>query len=254
MRSDYPQDTILGSHIRMLHSNIVNDEYKLSILLPPGYDASKQAYPTLYVLDAPIFFGPAAMNILLREGNVPEMIVVGIGKQINNLEEWWPVRWRDYSSVTVSSEPTSGSAVAFLGFIEQELIPLIDAEYRTQRNERTIWGQSLGGIFALRGMFGKADLFNRYIITAPSFVYKGETLLDYESALAAVSFTSEVRLFVSIGSLDETFGPYVEAFMSALSAGTIPNLKIQTSVLDGFTHTASAIPGFFQGLDAVFSL
>jgi predicted alpha/beta superfamily hydrolase len=254
MRSDYPQDTILGSHIRTLYSNIVNDEYKLSIWLPLSYDESKQTYPTLYVLDSPVFFGPAALNVLLREGNVPEMIVVGIGKQISNLDEWWPIRWRDYSSVKVSSEPTSGSAAAFLGFIEQELIPFIEAEYRTQRNERTIWGQSLSGIFALSVMFGKANLFNRYIITAPSFVYERETLLDYDSALAAISFTAEVRLFVSVGSLDETFGPYVEEFMSSLFAIKIPNLKFQTSVLDGFTHTASAVPGFIQGLEAVFSL
>lgn len=57
MKSDYPPATILGSHTRLLPSTIVDDEYELSIWLPLSYEASKQAYPTLYVLDPPIFFG-----------------------------------------------------------------------------------------------------------------------------------------------------------------------------------------------------
>jgi predicted alpha/beta superfamily hydrolase len=254
MRSDYPQAEILGSHIRTLYSNRVDDEYELSIWLPLSYDTSKQDYPALYVLDSPYFFGTAVFGAAAQnlDGNVPEMIVVGIGKHINDFDEWPPFRARDYAPVALSGRPDSGHAATFLSFLDRELIPFVDTNYRTQRNDRTIWGHSLSGIFVLYLMFNRAKLFNRYIATSPAFVLEGETLLDPRLATTN-PIASKARLFVSVGSSDQEFGPNIATFVSAMSASDIPDLTFLTSVLDGFGHSAAALPGFFQGLVAVFS-
>lgn len=37
MNKNHPPATLLYTHTRMLHSNIVDDDYELSIWLPPGY-------------------------------------------------------------------------------------------------------------------------------------------------------------------------------------------------------------------------
>ncbi len=117
MKSDYPTATILGSHTRRLRSDIVDDEYELSIWLPPSYATSEKTYPILCVLDSSMTFGSAALGALLQSwgvNNVPEMIVVGIGKRISSLEEWWPVRQRDYAPIVLPSDSASGHAANYL--------------------------------------------------------------------------------------------------------------------------------------------
>lgn len=258
MKPDYPPAMILGSHARLLPSTIVDDEYELSIWLPPSYESSEQAYPTLYVLDAPIFFGSMVWNAFIQnvDTDVPEMVVVGIGKRMKSLDEWWSIRARDYSPVAFPEIPGSGQAEAFLSFIEQELIPFVDTNYRTQRDDRILWGQSLGGSFAIYTMFSKRNLFNRYIMSGTSFssADNSQTIFDYEHALDTVSLTSEVSLFISVGSLDQDYGPEGEAFMKTLSEKEIPNLKFRTMIFEGLGHTAAAVPGFIYGIEAVYAL
>ena len=108
-------------------------------------------YPTLYLLDSPFGFGFAVPVVLgyMWDGMVPEMIVVGIGKQIDSYDGWWPIRGRDYSPVVLPSQPGSGQAAAFLKFVETELVPFIDSNFRTAPDNRVLWGHSLAGAFVL---------------------------------------------------------------------------------------------------------
>jgi predicted alpha/beta superfamily hydrolase len=254
MNTNYPPATLLYTHTRTLHSNIVHDDYELSIWLPPGYESSDKAYPTLYVLDAPFLYGPTVWSAFIQsiDADVPEMIVVGIGRKMENLDAWWSIRWRDYSLISMPDEPGSGHGETFLKFIGQELIPFIDANYCTQSDDRILWGESMSGSYTVSVMFSQTNLFNRYIASAPSFYDRGQTLFDFERALATGSFASEVRLFVCVGELDKTYGPGAQAFMKALAEKQIPNLKFRTMIFEGLGHTAAAIPGFVYGIEAVY--
>ena len=256
MSTDYPPATILGTHTRMLHSNIANDDYELSIWLPSSYYSSKEAYPVLYVLDSPAFFGSSAWNILFQnwDADIPEIIVIGVGKQITNLDEWSQIRNRDYALVPRPDSPGSGQGENFLEFIGQELIPFIDENYRTQPGDRIILGQSMSGSFAIHALFSQPNLFSRCIATAPSFVDSGDVLVDYKQALSTASFPSEVRLFISIVSLDHTYSPQAEAFAAAVAAKDIPNLMFQKKTIEGLGHTAAAMPGFLYGIEAVYKM
>jgi len=256
MNTNYPPATLLYTHTRMLHSNIVDDDFELSIWLPHSYDSSVQSYPILYVLDAPFLFGPTIWTNWFQtlDADVPEMIVVGIGKRMKSLDEWWSIRWHDYSLVEMPDEPGSGHGNDFLEFIRQELIPFIDSNYRTQPDDRILWGESMSGSYTVSVMFSQTNLFNRYIASAPSFYDRGQTLFDFENALASTSFVSEVQLFVCVGELDKIYGPGAQAFMNALAKKQIPNLKFRTMIFEGLGHTAAAIPGFVYGIEAVYKM
>jgi len=45
-------DTITAVKYEKIYSKILNEERKLIIHLPPGYEKTSQAYPVLYLLDA----------------------------------------------------------------------------------------------------------------------------------------------------------------------------------------------------------
>lgn len=255
MNTNHSPATILGSHTRLLYSSFVDDEYELSIWLPPSYETSEQEYPTLYVFDSPAFFSSCVWNSLFQnwEASVPELIVVGIGKRLSSFDEWWPIRDRDYALVPRST-PDSGRGEDFLKFIGQELIPFIDENYRTNPEDRILYGQSLSGSFAIYALFSQPNLFSRCIATAPAFVDSGQILFDYEQALATATFPSEVCLFISISSQDPAYGPGAEAFAVAISAKEIPNLKFQKMTIEGLGHTPAAMPGFLYGIEAVYTM
>lgn len=254
MNSNYPPATIMGAHTRMLASRFVEQEYELSIWVPFDYEQSDKNYPTLYVLDAPIYFGGAAYITMCNnwDGVIPEMIVVGVGAQVNNWEEWDPLRDRDLVSVEIPGRPWSGHADNFIQFVEHELLPFVESNYRTQRDDRVIWGHSSGATFALKLMFHKTHLFHRIIATSPSFEHSGRTIYDYQEDLARNSFSSKVRLFVSVGSLENTYSARAKDLMQDLAERNIKNLELHTMILDGFDHIAANFPGFIYGLRAVY--
>lgn len=255
MGKSYPEATIMGTHVRKLYSNFVDFEYELSIWLPFNYDESDNDYPTLYVLDGPIYFGGASYIAMCNswDGVIPEMIVVGIGAKVKNWDDWDPLRDRDLVSVEIPGRPWSGHADDFLKFVDQELLPFIDSNYRTNKDDRVIWGHSLGATFALNVMFNKTYLFKRYIATSPSFVHSGKPIYDYQKDLAINSLDSEVRLFVSVGSLETTYSAKAQPFMHALAERNLQNLKLDTMILDGFDHIAANFQGFIYGLRAVYA-
>ena len=64
--------------------------------------------------------------------------------------------------------------------IEKELQPYIETKYKTN-NDKTIIGQSLGGLFATEVLLKKPTLFNKYIIISPSLWWDNGSLLNQNS-------------------------------------------------------------------------
>lgn len=152
-----------------IKSEVLGEERAILVRTPAGYEVGKQRFPVLYLTDGDghIAHTSATIEFLARNGRMPEMIVVGI---VNT------DRTRDLSPTRASMTrpdggqqefPTSGGANNFLKFIETELIPKIESQYRTQPF-RVLAGHSFGGLFALHAFLTKTELFNGYIAVSPT--------------------------------------------------------------------------------------
>jgi predicted alpha/beta superfamily hydrolase len=70
--------------------------------------------------------------------------------------------------------PVVGGSAAFRRFIRSELMPAVDARYRTT-GESAVVGESLAGLFVMETLFLEPDLFDTYIAFDPSLWWnKGE--------------------------------------------------------------------------------
>ena len=84
--TEHPPFTIQNTNVVKIKSKNVDQEFELSISLPPSYSKTDNNYPVLYLLDSNYQFVTVTgvvkfLNELGSWNNihVPEMIIVGIG-------------------------------------------------------------------------------------------------------------------------------------------------------------------------------
>jgi len=133
MNNSYPRKGLFDTEERTLFCSTVGRDYHLSVALPESYATSNQAYPVLYLLDGDLLFGMAAGLTPTAHWcwGTPELIVVGISYDMESYEQWGQLRERDFKIPEVQDAPADSAANLFLQALMQEMVPFIEANYRT---------------------------------------------------------------------------------------------------------------------------
>ncbi len=156
-------------------------DQRLSIWLPPGYDAGERRYPVLYMHDGhnlfdvknsnfnKIWAADTAMLAAVQTGKVEPHIIIGI----------WapgPDRYRQYlprsaydaapPAVRAHMDTTAGGAVVsdrYLAWIAGPLKAWVDASFRTRtgRDDTAIVGSSMGGLMSCYAFLEAPKVFGR---------------------------------------------------------------------------------------------
>lgn len=162
-----------------LQSKELNEKRTLNIYLPEGYDAKDTAkYPVIYLLDGSAdedfihIAGLVQFNSFEWVRQVPKSIVVGIATVDRRRDFTYPTA----IEADKKRYPTTGHSDKFISFIEKELQPYVQANYRTN-GAKTLIGQSLGGLLATEILLKKPALFDTYIIVSPSLWWDNGSLL-----------------------------------------------------------------------------
>lgn len=186
---------------REMHSRELAEKRTINIYLPADYEKDSAAkYPVIYLLDGGRdedfihIVGLVQFNNFSWIERVPKSIVVGIA----NVD-----RRRDFTFPTTVEEdkkrfPTTGGSGKFISFIEKELQPFIEKNYRTN-DSKMIIGQSLGGLLATEILFKKPALFDKYVIISPSLWWDDGALLDQTPLVLQESFTQKTDVYIGVG-------------------------------------------------------
>jgi hypothetical protein len=207
-----PMETLL------IHSDVLQENRKIYVQLPEGYERSAEAYPVLYVMDGEWLFDLANAHARyysydeVTDITLPRMIVVGI----ENID-----RDRDYTPTPNGGIeydfPTAGFADNFITFLETELFSLISDRYRTAPL-RAIAGWSNSGLFANYVATKNQDLFDMYLCISPAVRWDQDMIYDRFDGFALIG-------------------------QSGLSIPLVPMKKVEL-----FSHRP---PGFSSGLNAI---
>lgn len=244
---------IPGSQSRKLTSSIVaGQEYELQIMLPANYEKSNKLYPVVYLMDSQWDFPllTALYGQQYYDGFIPSMIIVGVtwGGTKPNPDS---LRARDYTPTNVKGTPQSGGADKFLSFMKQELFPFIERNYRADKNDRTLVGCSLGGLFSMYALFSQPGMFQRYVAASPAFMWDNEVLYQYEKKYAANKSNPPAKLFMCVGGV-ETSVPAFQKLTKYLNDQHYSNLQIESRVLENTGHSGTKGEGYARGLQFVF--
>jgi predicted alpha/beta superfamily hydrolase len=277
MSSQYPMVTLPNTQIRLLKSSHVSDTYRLHIGLPTNYARLDGAYPVLYLTDGNTFF-PLVWSVaeaLSADWEIPRLIVVGIGYDMDRPMEFLRYRERDLLPTDASATDASrrqeftrtgirrGQAGPFLRFIREELKPFINTSYRTNPDDSTFAGVSYGGLFGLYALFHHPDTFDRYVIGSPAIHHDNRVALKYEADYAANHDDLPARVFMSVGAREESDDPLIDPSLHfvtnvktldrTLQERNYPGLQLNTRVFESETHASVMLRTFGQGLRAVFA-
>jgi predicted alpha/beta superfamily hydrolase len=268
----YPLATIPDTEVRVLHSEIADQDYLISVALPFHYaEHPDRRWPVIYVLDGNLYFGLVvdmvrAMNIRVDFCNeLPDAFVVGVGYPVDGslsemLHQVMHLRMRDFrrdreeeseefiqQHFPVPSPALTGNAANFLGFIRQELIPLVESDYRIDPADRTLLGHSWGGDFALYSLFLEPTLFRRYVVASADC---GRT---DEEKYAASHTSLPARLHLVVEDMEEEGVQLQTSLVRQLEDRHYTDLGLTSQVIAHSTHCAVVPPAFAAGLVAVFS-
>ncbi len=237
---------------------IKSDVYKrnrtILVKVPFDYDQTKAHYPTLYALDAndPIKFQYlcSAIDNLVQAEALPPMIICGIVPEQDkrNYELTPPA-----TTLALQQKPYGG-ADRTLNYIEKDLIPFIDGNYRTC-GARVLYGHSFAGLFTTYAMIKKPNLFRGYIAISPALWYNNESYVEKIDSFAQSKEAYSRFFYFSVGDRGETelsIRPSVFKVYDRLKAQSAKLFHWQFLELHDKNHTAGPVLALPEALSFIF--
>jgi enterochelin esterase family protein len=176
-----------------LRSNLLGNERRTSVYLPPGYSRDGEPCPLLILFDDWIYADvaptPTILDNLIASGALPPVVAVLLS--CVNLE----TRNRE-----LPCNP------AFSDFLVQELMPWVHQRFQvTDQPSRTVLGgASYGGLAAAYAAFRHPDVFGKILSQSGSFGWKPQGDPEYEwlSRQFVVSPRLNLSFYLEAGLLD----------------------------------------------------
>lgn len=242
-------DFSIGKSIK-IESIVLDETRDLNIYLPLNYSKdSLKTYPVIYLLDGSKNEDFIHISGIVQFGSfswinmIPESIVVGIG----NVDRKRDFTYPSQNELDQKEFPTSGKSETFIAFIEKELQPYIDSNYRTSKN-KTIIGQSLGGLLATEILFKKPELFDNYIIVSPSLWWDDEKLLEKE----VTNYNSTKSIYIAGGKEGEIMERTAKDLFNKLKKNQKQNTQLFYEFMEDKTHGDALHIAVYNAFEKIF--
>ncbi|MDO6425431.1 alpha/beta hydrolase-fold protein [Thalassotalea sp. 1_MG-2023] len=221
-----------------LYSSVLDENRKIFIRLPRTFDKHKQ-YPLIIRSDGNFNLKrwDDSLHLLHKQQMTEEFILVSIPNLF-----WQDTRNRDLvppyarKDVNIEARPTTennpeifGKADLFLAFIEKELIPHIEKQFKISSN-RVLSGFSAGGSFVLYTIVTKPQLFTGYFAFSPAAWYDDSVVVKQFKNQLANTVGKPRFLYLSLGAKENDIitGSF-EGLLEALKTKAPENLYWQSS-------------------------
>jgi len=235
-----------------IESKILAEVRKVLVVLPSSYieSSSTRRYPVTVVTNGETMVQTVAVvcDELTRNGQIPESVIVGI-ENVGGNGFLAANNKRVYDltppGLSVSGSGLNGGGDRFLDFIEKELLPAVDRQFRTS-SPRFLVGHSSGGILATYVAATRAVFSAVVSLDAP--IHLGENWLAKKLIARAAEGKSAVRY----ASIEAVYG-WPDPSWKTLTDTAPASWKIYREKLRAEGHESMQLLGAYIGLRVVFS-
>ena len=250
---------VLGN-IDSLFSKELNETRVLNIYLPEGYNPdSAFTYPVIYLLDGSAdedfihIAGLVQFSSFPWVNRVKPSIVVGIAN-VNRVRDFTykasdNFKLPDFAKPYAERYKKAGGSDKFIAFIEKELQPYVQKNYKAN-HYKTLIGQSLGGLIATEILLKHTHLFNDYIMMSPSLWWDNESLLTQAPALLKKTSSNKTNVYLAVGKEGEIMEGDAKKLNEILKQNNTGKMKLNFEYLPNENHGTI----LHQGVSNAFSL
>jgi uncharacterized protein len=220
----------------------VGDSFEVYLSLPQQTTPNER-YKVIYYCDANLKSGKMLRSLLDEpeiQASLRGVMLVGIG----HIGKHRVLRRRDFILPFIHGTDTSGrdkkygQTEHFYRFLQQELIPDMQAQYPIDPAQNTILGHSLGGLFAFYCMFKNEGLFKNYVALSPALWIDKYNIYRFNKILTGPSAPG--YLYFSAGSQEwsNRILHGTNQMNAFLEQKTYKNLSYKYDVWYGKTHNS----------------
>lgn len=218
------KDEIEIKIIDNFHSQILNNQRKIRIYLPPSYSYQKDKfYPVLYVHDGQNLFEAAesysgeswnlhqTADYLIREKMIEEIIIVGVDNMgSERLSEY------AHQNGFYKGEKVKARGPKYEKFFIQELMPFVEEELRIKKgSENTaLMGSSMGGLVTFNIGLKRPELFSKLAVLSPSLWWGNSSALDKLKSYDYQGLNS--KIWLDTGDAEGKFMSFSEQIIAEL--------------------------------------
>jgi len=231
-------------------STLLKENRTINIYLPESYHKdSLKKYPVIYLLDGSAdedfihISGLVQFSSFSWINTLPESIVVGIG----NVDRKRDFTYPSNNDIDNKELPTSGKSAPFIKFIADELQDLITKKYRVTP-EKTLIGQSLGGLLATEILFTQPELFDNYIIVSPSLWWDDESLLKRALPVSL----KEKSVYIGVGKEGPTMERVAQTLFYKLTLEKSKDIKLFFKYFDQLDHGDTLHLSVYDAFEKIF--
>jgi hypothetical protein len=246
------QTPIVIGEAREIRSEVLAEARSICISKPVRYAETMERYPVLVVLDGEMHFPfvAAMVRFLAAHDRIPELLVVGIPSVDHKR------RVRDLTPPSSSAADNrfmigNGGAAQFLKFLERELMPMIDRNYRTRPN-RLLLGHSFGGLFAVHVWMNSPGLFQAFAAIDPTLSWNSGGLIRQAEEFVAKPASVKTDMYIAASGGSTVVAKDIRAFVSLIEAKGRSTVRLKFDWLKDETHGSIPLAGSYQALNALF--
>jgi len=249
-------DVIIAKKIK-INSMVLGEERTIFVSTPSSYDFSSDSYPVMYVLDGwtgIINFTSGLVNNLADDNLCPEMIIVAIENTVR-IRDMSPTKPKyDNKGIEIKyyGDEKLGGADRFLNFIEMELFPFIDKNYRTIPY-RIFSGHSAGGMCVTHAFLSHTDMFNSYIAISPALNWDSNLLnRTAEGKIGSMNLKCKQYYFSVGGDETPSIVDDAHAFSQTLKIKSPAGLRWKFDYIENEDHGSQSTIATYNGLRFIY--
>ncbi len=208
-------------------------QYLIKVHVPPDYHSNSIEYPAIYTTDGQWYFD--SFSNALNEAESKRILVA--------------ICHNDENRRTIDFLPPGDKK--YSEFIQKELIPLVERNFRIKTDDRSLVGTSYGGVFVISSLLesnNKAPLFENYMAFDAS-LYINEYLDGKIESRFKINNSLNAKLFLS-GAWPLGNNKRVERFYKKLKGmGFVDvNMVKKTYIV---SHSKVAQPSFKDAIEFI---
>ncbi|TMP86884.1 esterase [Pseudoalteromonas ruthenica] len=218
---------------------------EIKVILPASYSSERtKDYPVIYVLDGKLnaqLVASMLARLAVSQG-AREHIVVGI-EPANRLHDFAP---------TVNTDPRGpvgegGGAPAFIEYLESELIPEVNSQYRTS-GYNTLAGHSIAGLFVIHAFHSRPTLFQAHLAFSPALWWSTRATAQRAEQYVISGITTPSFLYLNIGNEAGEMKSVYSGFTNTIARNRSVDLILQLEEFTDTPHDLTMTAGLYNAL------